>query len=347
MTKIHNYIDEIKIYISHTEETMNNLLLYTTKLPSYQAFNCVLQEKLTVLYQFKKKLDMITSYRFSYKKVGEFGHILKQFYDLYNDPIYNDSFLYSFGFHGYLETIEGLTENIQKKHIRLAKIIGNKKSHNKKNYTSFKQSYYPALIYDNPIKNSISFDKNLIITGPNASGKTTTLKTVLINIIITQQFGCGFYKSATIDPYKHIHCYLNIPDTSGRDSLFQAEARRCKEIIDCIQDNNLKETHFCVFDELYSGTNPDEAVSSAHAFMKYLIRHNNVTCMLTTHFLQLCEKLEENSDIKNCHMETIEKNDTFIYTYLLKNGISIVRGGIKVLSDMNYPKEIIDGSMNK
>jgi hypothetical protein len=39
-----------------------------------------------------------------------------------------------------------------------------------------------------------------------------------------------------LSPFDHIHSYLNIPDTSGRDSLFQAEARRCKEILDCIEN---------------------------------------------------------------------------------------------------------------
>ena len=51
-------------------------------------------------------------------------------------------------------------------------------------------------------------DKNLIITGPNASGKTTILKTTLINIILTQQMGCGFYSSGNLHPFKYIHCYL-------------------------------------------------------------------------------------------------------------------------------------------
>ena len=54
----------------------------------------------------------------------------------------------------------------------------------------------------------------MIITGPNASGKTTILKSSLINILFSQQFGCGFYDSAKIKPFNNIHCYLNIPDTS-------------------------------------------------------------------------------------------------------------------------------------
>ena len=83
----------------------------------------------------------------------------------------------------------------------------------------------------------------------------------------------GFYNNATINPYKYIHCYLNIPDTSGRDSLFQAEARRCKEILDSVVNN--KERHFCIFDEIYSGTNPYEAISGAYAYLTYLSKYGN------------------------------------------------------------------------
>ena len=64
------------------------------------------------------------------------------------------------------------------------------------------------------------------LTGTN--GKTTTIKTALINIILSQQIGYGCFESLKLCPYDNIYCYLNIPDTSGRDSLFQAEARRCK-----------------------------------------------------------------------------------------------------------------------
>ena len=132
------------------------------------------------------------------------------------------------------------------------------------------------------VKNSVDLNKNLIITGPNAAGKTTAIKTVMLNIIFSQQLSLGFYKNATITPYKYLHCYINIPDTSGRDSLFQAEARRCKEIIEHIEEEP-SDNHFCLFDELYSGTNPDEASASAYAFIDYLTKNNNITSVSYTH----------------------------------------------------------------
>ena len=153
-------------------------------------------------------------------------------------------------------------------------------------------------------------------------------------------YGYGFYDTATIPLYNNIHCYLNIPDTSGRDSLFQAEARRCKEIIDSI-DN--KKKHFCIFDELFSGTNPNEACSSSYGFINYMI-NKNVDFILTTHLHELCFKLDDN--ITNLNMEVIENNIlNFDYTYKIKTGISSVKGGIKVLKDLKYPESILSDSI--
>jgi DNA mismatch repair ATPase MutS len=262
---------------------------------------------------------------------------MKYFFELYEDKAINETFLYSFGFNSYIDCLEGLQQNIQERKINFTEFTDNNKK------IAIKNNYYACLKDSTPVKNDIKFKKNIIITGPNASGKTTILKSTLINILLSQQFGCGFYDSATIHPFHHIHCYLNIPDTSGRDSLFQAEARRCKEILDTI-DNNKKDNHFCVFDELYSGTNPDEAISSAKSFMEYIVKNKNVSCMLTTHFVKVCKKLKKNENIINYHMETEKKNQRLNYKYKLKMGISEIKGGFSVLTEMNYPKEILDNT---
>jgi DNA mismatch repair ATPase MutS len=67
--------------------------------------------------------------------------------------------------------------------------------------------------------------------------------------------------------------------------------------------------------------------------------------MLTTHFTELCEKLNNNDQIENLHMKVIKTENDFNYTYFLEKGISTVRGGIKVLTDMNYPIEIIENTL--
>ena len=339
MIKIHKHLKDVQLYLDFTIASMDNYLVYSSHLITQKEFNNVIHDKKQTLIEFKNKLSIVSEYKFTnFTKVFEIGHILKTFYELYDNKVYNDAFMYSFGFNGYIDLLEGLIDNITDKKVHFCEFI----SENKK--TIFKNSYYACLKDANPVKNTVKLSKNLIITGPNASGKTTILKSTLINIIFSQHFGCGFYDSAKINPFHYIHCYLNIPDTSGRDSLFQAEARRCKEILDIV-DKNKYERHFCVFDEIYSGTNPDEAIVSAVSFMEYLIKNKNVSCLLTTHFIKVCKKLKKNKNILNLYMDATKNNNKIHYTYSMKEGISDVKGGINVLCDMNYPKEIIDNTI--
>ena len=340
MQKIHNYLFKFKKYLAYTIELMNYHSSKAIQLTKYTVFNNINDLNKNVLIRLYEELDKISTFTFSFSKISEIGHIMGIFYKLYDDSIYNNAFLYSFGFNGYFSMITQVKTNIIEKKIVKTDFI------NKKTKPVFKKMYYPKFINDEEqkiIKNDCNLNKNMIITGPNASGKTTTLKSALINIILSQQIGFGCFDSLKLYPYDNIHCYLNIPDTSGRDSLFQAGARRCKEIIDCISEETDK-THFCIFDELYSGTNPEEAVISAFAFMDYIVKNENVTCLLTTHYVKLCKKLSKNKMIKNYNMKTLKKNDNFEYTYLIEAGISKIKGGLKVLKDMNYPKEILDNT---
>ena len=342
MRKIHRYLGDVRDYLDNTILTMQNYITYAGEMVTHVDFTQTLKTNMKTLEEFRDKLYLISNYELSnYKKWFEIGSVQKYFYELYQDEQYNSAIEYSFGFNGYIDCIEGLQYNIREKKIQMCEYT------DKGSKVKIKSNYYAALKDDTPICNDIQLKENLIITGPNASGKTTILKSVMLNLIFSQQFGCGFYESAKIRPFDHIHCYLNIPDTSGRDSLFQAEARRCKEIIDCVNENK-QETHFGIFDELYSGTNPDEAVVSATAFMEYMTKFKNVSCMLTTHYTKVCTNLNDKSRIVNMFMETSKSklNNTIKFKYQLKRGISRVRGAFNILTEMNYPKEILQKTMS-
>jgi DNA mismatch repair ATPase MutS len=344
MKTIHNHFKELEIYLEGTIENMQNSLEFTKDLSTFEDFNKTVRQKVNELTNIYNKINSISEYSLTnFAKCKEIGTILKYFYELHTDDSYNSTIMYSIGFNGYIDCLEGLQKNVVERKINFASFSKDVKKGIMKN------SYYACLKDDNPIKNTIKFKKNIVITGPNASGKTTILKSSLINIILTQQFGCGFYDSATITPYDNLHCYLNIPDTSGRDSLFQAEARRCKEIIESIiASKDIGETHLCVFDELYSGTNPDEAEKSATAFMMYLNKYKNVSSMLTTHFVKVCVKLDKTRSIQNYKMITETTDDNSLkYKYKMEKGISHVKGVINILKEMNYPKEIIDDAFRQ
>jgi len=332
---IHNFMNEMKEYLHKTTNSMEDMLLQTKNLKSYQIFNTTLNNHRNTLLLLKKRLDSIQNYNWNFTELFNLGKVMTLYYEIYNNIEYENSIMYSLGFNGYIDNLNGLYKNLKSKHINFANFTNKKE-------TRFTNLYHPSLLLQGykPIKNSCNLSKENIITGPNASGKTTILKSTLFNILVSQQLGLGFYKSAVINPYKYLHCYLNIPDTSGRDSLFQAEARRCKDIINSIKDN--KDRHFCIFDELYSGTNPYEATASAYGFLKYLTKCKNSHFMLTTHLIDLCKKLDNHKKIQNMYMKVEKDEDDFIYTYILEKGISSIKGGVKVLIDLDYPKEIVD-----
>lgn len=349
--RINSHLTELRDYVGYSIQSMNNFMKISDKFPRYKDFAQNTHKHCLVLQSFYDELLPIRPFEPGFFKLTEIGYLLKCFYELHSHTLYEESIRYSMGFEGYMNNLTGIHDNMVRNHIAVANI------HSDESTTCVRKQYYPPHVGKEHVKNTFDLSNNAIITGPNASGKTTMLKATTINVIFTQQFGVGFYKSCDMTPYTHIHSYLNIPDTSGRDSLFQAESRRCKEIIDIIHkpypdtQMELASKHFCIFDELYSGTNPTEATKSAYAFLLYLSKYKNVDFILTTHYVSLCKKLEKKLEKKaalkkivNYKMDVSENPETgkVKYTYVMKKGISKIQGAVLILEEMCYPKEILD-----
>ena len=325
--KIRNYLLSINNFLKYSINSIENINQYCKK--SYSSFCTINKQIKDNLHSFSNEITSIQLETVSIRQVTKIGNILKAFYQLFKNETYKKSIIYSLYLHGFIQNIVTLQNNITMKSINYCKFT--------KKDCSFKDAHFASLVNNEPIKNTYSLKKNILITGPNAAGKTTLLKTTLFNIILSQQLGVGFYKSAKINPYTYIHSYINIPDTSERDSLFQAEARRCKEILDSMSNSNNSERHFCIFDEIYSGTNPSEAIASAYSFLKFISRNKKIDYILTTHYFSLCKMLDKDNQITNQQMEIKNSENT----YKLVNGISNIKGGIKVLEDLKYNDEII------
>jgi len=339
--KINDQLITMKTYLEYSIKNMKDFIGKFENLVSYREFIGDMKHHLSQLENLYGEIGNTAPFKVSIYKVGEVGELLKKYYVLYDNQEFGEALQYSFEFEGYLNNLKGVYRNIFEG--RISSAIFSKNSKNLENLsTEFIGQYYPTHLFETAVANDCQIEKNLIITGPNASGKTTYLKTTMLNIIFTQQVGFGFYSAATLVPYTHIHSYLNIPDTSGRDSLFQAESRRCKEIIDLINENQ-GGRHFAIFDELYSGTNPTEASKSAYAFLVYLAKKPNVDFILTTHYRTVCKKLKKTPRIRCLKMNARElANGQIEYTYQICPGISKIQGAIKVLKDMDYPAEIIE-----
>lgn len=344
ISKINEQICQMQNYLSYTTQAMESFSDVIKGYSSYSGFRQDLEMNRAALVQLEERIKGVRPFKPSFSKIGEIGSLLRCYYELHSDREYGTALLYSFSFHGYLQNLVGLLENLENGCVGCAEFVSSAKAVEGGDRLVIKEQYYPALIHDAYVTNSADLTKNMVITGPNAAGKTTFLKTTMLNVIFTQQFGMGFYKECRIRPYTHIHSYLNIPDTSGRDSLFQAESRRCKEIIDSVISTDDDARHFGIFDELYSGTNPAEATKSAFAFLLWLSKRDNVDFILTTHYVDICSQWKKSgARIANWKMDAEEYESGDIrYTYRLVRGISRVQGAIKVLRDMEYPAEILE-----
>jgi hypothetical protein len=321
-------------FVGGSIQNMEQFLKANGQLSKYADFNAELTGHLETLHGLKDELASVRPFTFGISKCFEVGYLLKCYYGMHVIPEYKAAFQYAMGFEAYREGLASIGEEVG--------FSVNYGGFSDK--TVFTQQIYPTHV-GNGVSNNVDLEKNLVITGPNGSGKTSQLKATAINIIFTQQFGVGFYESCELAPYTHIHSYLNIPDTSGRDSLFQAEARRCKEILDIIETSPIDDArHFAVFDELFSGTNAEEATSASYAFLKYLQKKQNVDFILTTHFEKLCKRIHKSKHMRiaNRKMEAFVTGNDIKFTYKMKNGYSKIKGAKLILIQMEFPDEIVN-----
>jgi MutS domain V len=380
--KMNRDLIDLRDFCQHTTKNMDVFTELHREKSTYGEFCKDVRTRAEVLVHLRDRLSSITPFSLSFNKLADLGTMLEIYYQIHASGEYQEAIQYAMGFEGYMDNMRGVYRHWNAAHVSMINLIaspptdvpstGVRASSTKNRRPRFIKQYYPALLDEpNRVRNTVNLKRNWIITGPNASGKTTLLKSTAINVILTQQLGCGFYGEGSHMSclYSHIHSYLNIPDTSERDSLFQAEARRCKTIIDAVNDAPQDERHFCIFDELYSGTNPKEASKAAYAFLKFLSVRKNVDYILTTHYVDVCKRLaDEAARITNCtddegtqllrqtdccrrkrvsvcNYKMLVKHDKdsnrFKYTYRVKRGVSTVLGAGQILKDMNYPVEIV------
>ena len=159
-----------------------------------------------------------------------------------------------------------------------------------------------------------------MITGPNAAGKSTFIKSVIINIILSQTIGISSAEHFEMTPFYNIETYLHIPDSKGSSSLFEAEMFRSKEYIDKIKSLDNDKFSFIVLDEIFSSTNYVEGFSGAYSILKKISSFDNTLSITTTHYtdLEILEK-DTKGKILNYKFEVDHDEDgQIVFNYILK-----------------------------
>lgn len=202
--------------------------------------------------------------------------------------------------------------------------------------------WHPSIIPKNVVKNDVRLDTNMLITGPNAGGKSTLVKSVLLNVIFAQTLGITACDSCSLTPFKFINSQINIPDCKGKESLFQAEMNRCKYNFDIVKSLDRQERGLIIMDEILSSTNPVEGISGSYAILKKLSEFSNCLMICTTHYSYLT-KLSKTKRFKNYKVIADKSSDgQIIFTYKLQKGISKQYIALDLLESNGFDKDLIN-----
>ena len=213
------------------------------------------------------------------------------------------------------------------------KPVLNKSIDKEETHLEFREMYHPLIV--NPVANCGSFEKSALITGSNASGKLTFIKTIAINAVLAQSiYTCCAKEYAS--SYFKIYTSMALKDNVlSNESYYIVEIKSLKRILDSVDDSI---PSLCFVDEILRGTNTIERIASSSEVLKSL-SEDNCICFAATHDIELTYLLEDKFD--NYHFEENITDNDIRFDYKLYKGRAESRNAIKLLSFMGYSDEIV------
>jgi DNA mismatch repair protein MutS len=204
------------------------------------------------------------------------------------------------------------------------------------------------LLLEDQITNPVSIEKNIIITGPNAGGKTTYVKSILSNIILAQTIGITYCSKSEITIYDCIYSFMRINDVLGSKSYFEAETEYCSKMIKIAKDlNDNNKKGLLIMDEPMHSTPPIEGMSTAYAVAKYIGDLQNIKLIITTHYHKLID-LEIDYPDKFINLSVnaeILPNNKFNFTYKIHKGYSKQCIALELLEKQKFPLDVIESAI--
>mgnify|MGYP001025366399 CR=1 FL=1 len=196
------------------------------------------------------------------------------------------------------------------------------------------EGYHPLL--SKPVKNGIATKRGVLLTGSNASGKSTFLKTVALNGILAQTI-----HTCTADryraPFYQVYSSMTLrDDLDSGESYYIVEIKALKRILDAASSGDGQ--ILCFVDEVLRGTNTVERIAASTQILKSL-GSSGILCFAATHDIELTELLQD--DFDNYHFEEDVREGDVFFNYKLKKGKATTRNAIKLLELMGYDKGVI------
>jgi DNA mismatch repair protein MutS len=194
-----------------------------------------------------------------------------------------------------------------------------------------KDFYHPAL--RQPVKNDLETNGTvMLLTGPNMSGKSTLLKSIGICVYLAHA-GLGVPASACRLPYfDSITVVINLSDDLKNGySHFMMEVQHLKNVV---VEAHAGKRCFAVFDELFRGTNVDDALDISQQTISGLEHFSGSFFVISTHLYQLQPLLKE---VNAWYIDCILKDHIPQFLYRLRVGWSDLKMGRIIFEKEGLP----------
>ena len=201
------------------------------------------------------------------------------------------------------------------------------------------ENVFHPLIPD-PVKNSITAERGVLLTGSNASGKSTFLKTVAVNAILAQTIDTCMADSWKGNFFRICTSMALRDDLAGKESYFIVEIKSLKRILNAADG---KIPILCFVDEVLRGTNTVERIAASSEILESMERED-ILCFAATHDIELTHILEKGYD--NYHFEEEVRDNDVLFNYRLFKGRAVSRNAIKLLGVMGYDPKLIEKAQN-
>lgn len=216
-------------------------------------------------------------------------------------------------------------------------IDGIKPELNEHGYIKIVNGKYPLIKNPVPLNFEIGADyRTLIITGPNAGGKTVVLKTVgILTLAVQSGFHIPAEEGTEISVFNKI--FVDIGDNQSIENALSTFSSHVKNLAKIIKESS--KSTLLLFDEIGSGTEPNEGAALAIAILEELY-HKGCITIATTHYGEIKNFSQEHTHFENAAMEF--KKDTLEPLYKLHIGKSGDSNALYISKKMGIPDSIIE-----